>query len=506
MEMEKKISQKNLNIEEILGRREYKSGRVGVFSIGHYFYWPQFPGLKEKIMNHYNWFIDQLKEKAKCQVIPFMEMCDSSHKGFEAGNFFATQNLDIIFCYVATYSTSANALPVIQRANVPVVLIGLQPTLGMDYEKATTAIQLENDNVTSLPEIAGVLLRSEGKILDVIVGYLYDDKRAWDRILKWCEVATCFNEVKNSRIGLLGHVYEGMLDMNSDPTMCDAYFKLHVEHLEMDDLKKLIDEVKEDKIKEKIELIKKIFDFPDPKVDPITDKVEEEDLIWPAKVSCGMDKLFEEFKLTGLAYYYRGLDANENERIHAAMIIGNSLLTSRGYPVSGELDLKNCIAMLIMDRLGAGGSFAEFHPVDFKEDFVLVGHDGPHHLLVADGKPVLRKLKVYHGKRGFGPSVEYKLKTGPITMLGLTQKSNGKFKMVGAEGKSLPGPIPATGNTNTRGKFKPDVRTFIERWTKEGPTHHFALGVGYVADKIEMLSNLLNIEYVYTTPEERIEK
>ena len=185
------------------------------------------------------------------------------------------------------------------------------------------------------------------------------------------------------------------------------------------------------------------------------------------------------------------------------MIIGNSLLTSRGYPVAGELDLKNCIAMLIMDRLGAGGSFAEFHPIDFKKDFVLVGHDGPHHLLVADGRPVLRKLKVYHGKRGFGPSVEYRIKTGPITILGLTQTYNGRFKMIIAEGESLPGPIPATGNTNTRGKFKPDVKTFLERWTMEGPTHHFALGIGHIGEKIEMVGRCLGIEAAIVTPKEK---
>ena len=213
-----------------------------------------------------------------------------------------------------------------------------------------------------------------------------------------------------------------------------------------------------------------------------------------------MDKLVADFGLTGLAYYYRGLDGNAFERIHAAMIIGNSFLTSLGVPIAGELDLKNCIAMLIMDRLGAGGSFAEFHPVDFDGDFVLVGHDGPHHLLVAEGRPVLRKLSVYHGKRGSGPSVEYNLKLGPITMLGLTQTHQGRFKMVVAEGESLPGMIPATGNTNTRGRFEPDIRTFLERWTMEGPTHHFALGVGHVAGKIEPLARCLGIEVVRVTP------
>jgi len=480
-----------------------KSGRVGVFAVGHYIYWPQFPGLKEKILTHYMYFLKKLKQKARATIISLDELCDDSHKAFEVGDFFARQQLDLLFCYVATYTPSAHVLPVIQRANAPTVLLCLQPSSSMDYPNATTALQLENDNATSLPEISGVMIRAGRKPVDCIVGMLYKDEAAWKRILDWCEVATVLHELKNARIGLMGHVYEGMLDMNSDPTMFHSHFGMHVEHIEMDDLKKRIDSVSEEETKAKIEEIKRIFDFPEPGKDPITRKVTDKDLEWPAKVACGMDRLVKNFKLTGLAYYYRGLDNNEYERIHAAMIIGNSLITSSGIPVSGELDLKNCVAMLIVNRFGSGGSFAEFHPIDFDEDFILVGHDGPHHLGVADGKPVLRALSVYHGKRGKGPSVEYKLKAGPITILGLTQTHDGRFKFVVAEGESLPGPIPATGNTNTRGKFKPDVRTFLERWTLEGPTHHFALGTGHIAHKIKMLAKCLNIECVCVTDEDR---
>ncbi|MGQ9544079.1 MAG: L-arabinose isomerase family protein [Candidatus Bathyarchaeia archaeon] len=478
-----------------------RSGRIGLFGVGHNAYWPQFPRLKDKIIQHYFYFINRLNEKARATIVQSVDLSDTSHKAIEIGDYLARQQVDLLFCYSATYFPSANALPVIQRAKAPVVLICLQPSIAMDYPNATTETQLENDNVTSLPELIGVLIRSNIKPVDCIVGDLYQDERAWARVLDWCEVGTVLNELKNARIGLMGHVYEGMLDMNSDPTMFHAKFGMHIEHIEMDDLKKRIDQVTEEETKTKISEIKEIFDFPDPGKDPITGKVTCEHLEWPAKVACGMDRLVRDFHLTGLAYYYRGLDDNEYERIHAAMIIGNSLLTSRGVPVAGELDLKNCVAMLIMDRFGAGGSFAEFHPIDFKEDFVLVGHDGPHHLGVTEGKPVLRALSVYHGKRGRGPSVEYKLKTGPITMLGLTQTFNGRFKMVVAEGESLPGPIPATGNTNTRAKFKPDIRTFLERWTMEGPTHHFALGVGHIAHKIKMLARCLDIECVLVTPE-----
>lgn len=484
----------------IVDRGKYcDSGRLGVFATGHHIYWPQFPGLKEKILRHYDYFLRKLRESARATIVAFDDLCDNSHKAFEVGDFFASQQLDLLFCYVATYTPSADVLPVIQRAGVPVVLLGLQPSSSMDYPNATTQIQLENDNATSLPEISGAMIRFNQKPVDCIVGMLYEDERAWRRMLDWCEVATVLHELKNARIGLMGHVYEGMLDMNSDPAMFDAHFGMHVEHIEMDDLRKRLDSITGEEEEAKMNEIKSIFEFPEPGKDPITRKAREEDLEWPATVACAMDKLADDFRLTGLAYYYRGLDSSEFERIHSAMIIGNSLLTSRGTPVSGEFDLKNCVAMLIMNRFGAGGSFAEFHPVDFDDDMVLVGHDGPHHLGIADGKPVLRVLSVYHGKRGRGPSVEYKLKVGPITILGLTQTYEGQFKMVVAEGESLAGPIPATGNTNTRGKFKPDVRTFLERWTLEGPTHHFALGTGHLAHKIKMLAKCLNIECVCVT-------
>ena len=168
----------------------------------------------------------------------------------------------------------------------------------------------------------------------------------------------------------------------------------------------------------------------------------------------------------------------------------------------GEFDIKTCIAMMIMDRMEIGGSFAEFHPVDFDRDSVLVGHDGPHHLNIADGRPVIRSLKKYHGKPGKGASVEFSIKAGPITMLSIGVKADGKFKFIIAEGESMKGPTPPTGNTNTHGKFKPDVKTFLKRWVAEGPTHHFALGVGHKAAALKKIADILGIESVTTTPQE----
>jgi L-arabinose isomerase len=244
------------------------------------------------------------------------------------------------------------------------------------------------------------------------------------------------------------------------------------------------------------DVIRKFFDFPDPKSDPITEKLTADDLETAARVGVALRQFIDEKGLDGLAYYYEGEPNSEMRKMVTNFIVGNSLLTAAGFPMCGEMDLKTCIAMMIMDRLEMGGSFAEFHPVDFNEGFVLIGHDGPHHINIADGKPVLRSLKKYHGKPGNGASVEFKIAEGPITILGIAQKADGKFKFIIAEGESKAGPIPPTGNTNTRGFFKPDVKTFLKRWFGEGPTHHFALGLGHRAETISRLGDFLGIETV----------
>jgi L-arabinose isomerase len=243
----------------------------------------------------------------------------------------------------------------------------------------------------------------------------------------------------------------------------------------------------------KKEEILETFVLADPSADPIAAKIEPDDLEWACRVAVGLDQIADDFALDGLTYYYRGL-ANEYERVAAGMIVGLSLLTGQGIPCSGEGDLKNCIAMFIMDRLGAGGSYTEFYAMDFNENFVLMGHDGPGHIAISDQKPILRKLKLYHGKAGYGVSVEFKVKTGPVTILGVTQTMDGRLKMIAAEGESLPGPILEIGNTNSRIRFPLDPAAFIDAWCAHGPTHHCALGVGHQLSVLQKVADLLGLE------------
>lgn len=479
-----------------LFQRRYEKPRIGVFGCGCHFYWQQFPGLRDKLLGYQQYFEERLNQEGVDVVSG--GLVDTSQLAVHTGDAFRRQGVQFLICYMSTYALSSTVLPIVQRAGVPMVIVSLQPHKAMDYEHATTFMQLEHDNQTSLPEVCCALQRAGIETPGLVVGTLHDE-HSWRRILGWCKVARAYAILKNARIGIMGHVYEGMLDVNSDPTMFDAHFGMHCEHLELDDLQACVDAVTEAEVSRKLEQIRELFIFPEPGADPIAGPAKPEDLAWAARVACGLDRLVETFDLTGLAYYYRGLGGNANERLASSLIVGASLLTGRGIPVAGELDIKTCVAMLLLDRLEAGGSFAEIHPCDFESDIVLVGHDGPHHVALAQNRPVLRGLSLYHGKRGSGISVEFQLKHGPVTCVGLTQTHDGRFKFVVAEGESLPGPIPATGNTNTRCRFPLSVSRFIENWSLEGPTHHFALGLGHVAHLVEDLSRCWGIECVNVT-------
>ncbi|HUS90436.1 MAG TPA: L-fucose/L-arabinose isomerase family protein [Phycisphaerae bacterium] len=479
-------------------RRKPLTARVGVFGVGHATYWAQFPGLKEELLGYLDAFEKRLAAN-QCEVVPF-GLVDDAASAYAAAGRMKAAGLDLVFCDMLTYATSSTWGVVCRELDVPIVLVALQPLKAMDYSRGSTRMQLANDSICSLPEFAGVAVRMGREVPPMIIGTLDDDPAAWAEVAEWCRIAHVLHDLRGARIGQMGHVLEAMLDMHTDPTALTAHFGLHVVQVEPDAVVARFQEVTDAEADAMARRILDFFDAPDPQSDPITRKLTAEDLATAARVAVALERFVDAERLDGLAYYYEGEEGSEVRRVVTNLIVGNSMLTAAGFPMCGELDLKTCVAMLLMDRLEIGGSFAEFHPVDFDEGFILVGHDGPHHLNVADGKPVLRSLTAYHGKPGRGASVEFQLKAGPITMLSIGQTFDGRFKFVIAEGESRRGPIPPTGNTNTRGFFAPDPVTFLKRWLAEGPTHHFALGIGHHAATIAKIADCLGIEWAVASP------
>jgi L-arabinose isomerase len=475
-------------------REKSSSQRIGVFGVGYERYWDQFPGLLNELLKKQATIIKKIPDQ-NATIIDF-GMVDNADKAYELVKLLEAANLDLIFCNMLTYATSSTFGIIIKTVKTPIVLVALQPRQALDYSKASTYMQLANDDICSLPEFTGVALRMGKPVPNTIIGTLHDDPEADRQIDEYCRIANVLHDLKNAHLGHLGHPINSMLDMHTDASMLTSVFGCHIVECEADELMKCYYQVTEEEIAAEEKQVLDFFDTPDPVSDPISIKLRKEDLRIAASVSVALRKFIEETGLNGLSYYYDGPPDSEMRMVMSNLIVGNSMLTLKGIPMCGESDQKTLIALLIMFRLGIGGSLAEFHPADFNEGFILVGHDGPHNIGIAQGKPVLRSLKKYHGKPGFGAGVEFKIKEGPITILSVNSTYDGKFKFIIAEGESVKGPIPPTGNTNTRGYFEPDIKTFLTRWIKEGPTHHFALGIGHYANTIVRIANYLHIESV----------
>ncbi|UKT64883.1 arabinose isomerase [Pedobacter mucosus] len=467
--------------------------KVGLFGIGLEAYWKQFNGLETRLAGYLNQIAKGL-ERFDADVIN-LGLIDTPEKAFEAGDAFKMANVDILFLYVSTYALSSTVLPTVRKANVPVIVLNLAPSAAIDYQAFNnmkdrtkmTGEWLAYCSSCSVPEIANVFSRTKISFFQ-ITGTLNDDGHVWKEIEEWVEAAKVAKIMYYNRLGVMGNYYGGMMDIYTDLTLQSSTFGGHIEVLEIDELSGLRNQVSEKEIEYKLTEIFELFD--------VQQDCKPEELKRAATTAVALDKLVDKHKLGSLAYYHRGTGNEANEITATSVILGNSILTGKNIPVAGEYEIKNVQAMKILDSFGSGGSFTEYYAMDFIDDIVLMGHDGPCHPKIAEGKIKVKPLQVYHGKIGSGLSVEMSVTHGPVTLLSVVETGNGTLKLLVAEGESVTGDILEIGNTNSRYRFSIGARNFVESWNNEGPAHHCAIGKGNIATKIKKLAEILKISFV----------
>ncbi len=465
--------------------------RVALCGIGLEAYWNQFADLEERLKSYVARVADRLSQPGVAVVN--LGLVDTPQRSLEAGRRCRREDIDLLFLYVTTYALSNTVLPLVQRAAVPVIVLNLQPEAAIDYaafnrlqdRTAMTGEWLAFCSACPVPELANVLLRAQIPFHQV-TGML-DEDETWREIQEWLAAACVRSTLAATRLGLMGHYYSGMLDIMTDVTQISIAFGAHAEMLEVDELSGLRAEVSEEDISRRVAEFSEFFD--------VQPDCAEDELQRAARTSVALDAFVTRHQLDAMAYYYKGTGNSANEDVMSSIILGTSLLTARHIPVAGEYEVKNAIAMKMMDVLGAGGSFTEYYAIDFNDDLVLMGHDGPGHLGIAEGKTKFKPLKVYHGKVGRGLSVEMSVRHGPVTLLSVAEDAERRFKLVVAEGESVPGPILEIGNTNSRYRFPMAARGFVEAWNANGPAHHCAVGVGHVASTLRKAAALMGLGF-----------
>lgn len=466
-----------------------KNVKIGLVGVGLNTYWGQFSGLLDRLVRYQNLIKDKMQLHGKVDIVDG-GMVDDPCKATEAASLMKREEIEILFVFISTYALSSTILPIVNHLNVPVVLLNIQPMATMDYTKINsmtdrgdmTGEWLANCQVCSVPEFACVFNKARVKY-DIITGYL-DDQEAWTEIYQWLDAAYLAFSMRNNRMGVLGNYYGGMVDVYSDLALQSVVFGTHVEVIEMCELSEIRKSITRQEIEQKVAEFEEAF--------IIDETCSYNEIERAAHTSAALDKMIAKHNIGSMAYYYEGIAGNEYENIITSVIAGNTLLTGKDIPVAGEYEVKTVQAMKIMSLLGVGGSFSEFYSMDFNEDVVLLGHDGSAHFIISEEKVRLVPLQVYHGKPGKGLSIQMSVKQGNVTLLSVVEGTEGISFLV-AEGKSVDGVILETGNTNSRYKFPIPIKEFISRWSKAGPSHHCAIGVGHVADVIKKYAFILDI-------------
>ncbi len=489
-----------------------RKARIGIYTMGLKAYWNQFQGLHDRMLE-YGRFIEKKVKEMDAEVY-FYGLVDCEEEGRRCGEFFNEKGVDLILAHSGTYVTSASILPVHQICKAPTVVLNLQPAAQINYLQTSTGEWLAHCGACPAPETANAFNRAgiayrcvngllgmdytpEISVTDENTAKRPEAKRAWKEIKEWVQAASVKAALQYCRFGFLGNNYSGMLDLYSDYTMLQAQTGIHIELLEMCDLDRMLRSVTDEETAQKRKEIEEFFVISDDvSADPLAKKPTEEQLNWSARVAAAQEKLVKEYNLDGLAYYYHGAPEGDYEKLQSGFIVGHSLLTAKGIPCAGEGDLKTCLAMKICDILGKGGSFCEIVVTDYIEGTILLGHDGPFHLAIAQGRPLLRGLGVYHGKQGTGVSVEAKVRTGAITNLGCTQTVDGRLKFIITEAEATNAQIMTIGNTQTHVRFHKDPDAYMDEWFAEAPTHHFAMSVGHNGGLFEKTADLLGVKSV----------
>src|ERR1035437_10180132 len=330
--------------------------RVGLFGIGLEAYWSQFDGLEERLKGYVARVAEKLAAPGR-EIVNF-GLVDSPEKAFAVGHQARKQDVDLLVLYVTTYALSSTVLPVVRRAKVPVLVLNLQPEAAIDYARfnslpdptAMTGDWLAYCSACPVPEIANVFARA-GVPFHQVTGALEGDPACWQEIEDWMAAAQTAEALSHLRLGLMCHYYGGMLDIATDLTAVSSVFGTHIEMLEVDELGALRGELTEAAIASKLKEFQAEFD--------VQPDCSAEELERAARTAGALDALVARHSLGAMAYFYNGTGCAMNEDTITSIILGTSMLTRRHIPVAGEYEVKNVLAMKIMDSLGAGGSFTD---------------------------------------------------------------------------------------------------------------------------------------------------
>jgi L-arabinose isomerase len=450
--------------------------KVGLLATGHFFYWPQFPELKGMALEMYRTLVTLLEGWAEL-VIP--DLVDTAEKSVEAGRLFARSGIDMLLIFPLGYTTSMMIVPAVHALHVPVRILNAHVDRTYDYAAADTTIYLYHEGVCCVPEYAGALVNL-GRKFKVRTGS-FDDPRLQAEIRADFRGAAAARAFKAMNVGLIGETYTHMTDMPVDQhRLLKATGKMLVQP-EVEEIENAFSRVTDAQLEDMYRQFRSLYE--------VDRTVTNDHLRFSAQAAVAYDQVITKYDISAFGYYWWG-ERELMTQLRSQSNLAVSRLAALGRPGVTEGDVKSAMAVKIMDLLDAGGMFVEFFAMDFDENFILMGHDGPSNINMAKGRPRLQHLEVHHGKTGHGLGIDFDMEEGPVTLLNLTQFDAGEtFKLIYSVADIVPGPILGIGNPNCRVRVRTPIHEFMDAWCQQGPAHHIAIGYGDLSEELGIFAD-----------------
>jgi L-arabinose isomerase len=410
---------------------------------------------------------------------------ENENEAQQAAELFNSHDVSLIIFVELAYQKGLVPMRTLLATHAPILVWNTQMIENYPTDADFDLIML-NSGMAGLSEVTGALLRTE-RSFSILTGHLQDEAMLKE-LQEYIQVAKTVYNLKNSRIGVIGHPYEGMVDLMVDNlSLRDKIGPVvwPIEH----------DEVAEEA--EKIEKLKVIALIHEEKEKYGSLEVPSSSLEKSFVLALALENVVRKHDMDAVAEFDQ-IWLNDS-RVGVIPSYGSSRLTAMGVPFTCEADVGQAAAMLIMQNLTGHATFLENYMMDFEKDVMMLSHDGHGNPALASAlNEVAIKPSIYYkGVNGFGASFEYAYKPGDFTLLSLVPDGKGSWRMIIAEGVSLP--MKARNIVAPQMLFKysnGSIADYATNWCAAGPSHHMVGAYGKLAKTLKKLADVMKLEAV----------
>ena len=425
---------------------------------------------------------EKLKQFGKVVNPGFFEYEDEAIK---AASKLKREEVDAIVFVELAYQKGLIPMRALLQFDIPIIIWNSQ-LVDEFGEDADFDLIMVNSGMAGLPEATSSLIRA-GKKFWIVTGSI-NDKDALRDIGEHLKAVRAVSRLKNSRIGIIGHPFEGMTDLMQDNFSLMEQFGTSSWPIDHDEI---IDAFLGTSEKEASSLIEEEKST-GRKID-----VDDDMMLRSARLALALEKVVKGYSLDAVAEFDQVWLSDD--RVGIIPFYGTSRMVEKHVPFTCEADVLRAIAMLVLEEVAGHATFLEHYILDYKRNQMFNSHDGHGNPGLADPKHGVRIVPTiyYEGVHGFGASFNYAYRPGDFTLFSIGNIGDCRFQFISSEGKNLEMAPRDIAAPQTFFKWSgEDIKIFAEEWLYAAPSHHHTGAYGNLNGVLSKVAAMLGMECV----------